>query len=565
MSDLTFGKYSLLEQLHVGPSAETFKAKARGAHGFERLVALRRALPHVAESSAEEALFVQATRVAALLLHANVPQVIDLGRIEGTAFVATEYVRGKSLQALLEDAKERKATLPLPLACHIATKVCEALDYAHDKRDEHGERLGIVHGELSPRHVLVSYAGHVKLKGFGPETQADDAARRDDVRGLGKLLAAMLGDHPRLPEELGTLVVRARTQQGYASAASLHDALQAFTFGSGRNFGRNDVAAFMRRRFADDLESDDFRALRDSSVPSERPRSAIEEVAPTAKAAGMPEVTPLAAPRVTSFEEGSREAAPAELPPVERPVLDDAPGETLLEEGPAPLPIRERRSTAPPVAPAMARASALPVEPLVEPTLPVEPLVEPALPLELPVEPPVAPELAGERTDVQALPAEPTRIQRMPTTPLAPERTQVDAAPKSWDESIETEVFDRTRAPLVIHAEAVVTTPEPATAPPQAAEAIVVASAPSSTSGAPSPFATPARKTPRTPRSLRATGYALLTLAGLAAVYLVAAVIGRSEAPFDVQGALEIRPTPLDATVLVDGTPVVVRSGRKAE
>ena len=164
---IPFGKYLLLERVNVGGMAEVFKAKAFGVEGFERLVAVKRILPSIAEDQEFITMFIDEAKIAVQLTHANVASIFDLGRVADSYFIAMEFVRGKDLRAIFDRVRKRGETVPVPMACYVIMKVCEGLDYAHNKKDSAGRDLHLVHRDVSPQNILLSYDGEVKLIDFG--------------------------------------------------------------------------------------------------------------------------------------------------------------------------------------------------------------------------------------------------------------------------------------------------------------------------------------------------------------------------------------------------------------
>ncbi|MGB9599635.1 MAG: serine/threonine protein kinase, partial [Myxococcota bacterium] len=157
--------------------AEVFKAKAYGVEGFEKLVAIKRILPNIAEDEEFITMFIDEAKIAVQLNHANIAQIFDLGKIEDTYFIALEYVYGKDLRAIFERLRKRGEIMPIPVACYIITQVCEGLDYAHRKKDSMGRDLNIVHRDVSPQNILVAYEGDVKVIDFGIAKAANKASK----------------------------------------------------------------------------------------------------------------------------------------------------------------------------------------------------------------------------------------------------------------------------------------------------------------------------------------------------------------------------------------------------
>ncbi|MFN0248983.1 MAG: serine/threonine-protein kinase [Kofleriaceae bacterium] len=152
-------RYDVLDRIAVGGMAEVFLAKAYGAHGFEKTIAIKRILPELAKDPEFAARFIAEAKVAVRLSHANIVQVFDFGRIGESLFIAMEYVDGLDLAAMLRKFKDEGRPVPLPAAFHIAIEIVRALDFAHGHN--------VVHRDVSPSNILVSRAGEVKIADFG--------------------------------------------------------------------------------------------------------------------------------------------------------------------------------------------------------------------------------------------------------------------------------------------------------------------------------------------------------------------------------------------------------------
>jgi serine/threonine protein kinase len=193
----TFGRYRLLDRLGEGGMAEVFKAKSFGVEGFEKILCIKRILPALSEHDRFVELFVHEAKLAVRLSHANIVQVFDLGRVEhadGTApsyFIAMEYVPGLDLSTLLTRCARGKIPIPCAMAAFLAAEIAKALDHAHRRRDEQSRPLGIVHRDISPQNVLVSWEGEVKVTDFGiakaRDSISDDAEDQGPGRIRGKL------------------------------------------------------------------------------------------------------------------------------------------------------------------------------------------------------------------------------------------------------------------------------------------------------------------------------------------------------------------------------------------
>jgi eukaryotic-like serine/threonine-protein kinase len=161
------GKYQILDRVAVGGMAELFKAQLQGQHGFEKLVAIKKILPHLAQDRSFVEMFIDEARITAQLDHRNIVGVYELGTDADTPYIAMQYVDGLDVLGLLRECARAQIRLPPDLAAMIARDVLEALDYAHNALDVHGKALKIVHRDISPGNVLLSWRGDVKLTDFG--------------------------------------------------------------------------------------------------------------------------------------------------------------------------------------------------------------------------------------------------------------------------------------------------------------------------------------------------------------------------------------------------------------
>src|SRR5688500_3705249 len=147
--------------------AEVFKAKSYGVEGFEKIIAIKRILPTMGEDRDFIKMFIDEAKIAGQLAHANICQIFELGRIDGSHFIAMEYIGGQDLLQIQNRLRKTKQPMPINMASFVIAKVLEGLDYAHRKRDPLGRPLEIVHRDCSPQNVLVSYEGEVKVIDFG--------------------------------------------------------------------------------------------------------------------------------------------------------------------------------------------------------------------------------------------------------------------------------------------------------------------------------------------------------------------------------------------------------------
>ncbi len=293
------GRYQIIDRLAVGGMAELFKATLTGDHGFEKLVAIKKILPHLAVDRSFVEMFIDEARITAQLDHRNIVQVFELGTDADTPYIAMQYVDGLDVLALLRECARVQIRLPPEIAAVIARDVCDALDYAHNAVDNNGKALGIVHRDISPGNVLLSWRGDVKLTDFGIARAAErrhkteagtlkgkygymspeqvsggEIDARSDIFSIGILLAEMVmarrlftstndldillmvrdGRLDRLhkyasefPVELRVLTTRAlqrRPQDRWQSAAQFRDALDEWLRRIG-NTNNRDLASLI--------------------------------------------------------------------------------------------------------------------------------------------------------------------------------------------------------------------------------------------------------------------------------------------------------------------------------
>jgi serine/threonine protein kinase len=348
---IPFGKYYLLERINVGGMAEVFRAKAFGVEGFERLVAVKRILPNIAEDKEFIRMFIDEAKIAVQLNHANIAQIFDLGMVEGAYYIALEHVHGRDLRAIFDRCRNQSEPMPVAQACFIGMKVCEGLDYAHNKRDQAGRELNLVHRDVSPQNILVSFEGEVKLIDFGiakaagkgSKTQAGilkgkfgymspeqvrglPIDRRSDVFSCGIVLYELLtgerlfvGEsdfstlekvrnveilppstyNRKIPDELERIVLKALAKDvddRYSNAIDLHDELQAFVYTAGEFYSRKDLAGWMKARFAREIDEEtrkleEYRQLRppEARAPQTR-RPMVPDDGPRQSTLSMPAV-----------------------------------------------------------------------------------------------------------------------------------------------------------------------------------------------------------------------------------------------------------------------------------
>jgi hypothetical protein len=311
-----FGRYLLLRRLNIGGMAEVHLAKAIGLHGVERLVAIKRILPGVAEDPEFVRMFVDEAKLTVQLSHANLAQTLELGRIGKTLYIAMEYVSGIDLRQIWDHA-QHGGELPLGVVLYLVSKLCEGLDYAHRKADAEGHGLGIVHRDISPQNVMVAYDGQVKIIDFGIAKAKVRASRtrvgilkgkfaymspeqvagleldgRSDVFAVGIILYELLTRtrlfksesdfatlekvryvelfpprlvRPGVPRDLEKIVLKTLhrdREERIQSAEALQQLLMRFAIASGENFTTRDMQAYLAQTFPGDLAKEHERLAR---------------------------------------------------------------------------------------------------------------------------------------------------------------------------------------------------------------------------------------------------------------------------------------------------------------
>jgi serine/threonine protein kinase len=177
-----FGRYTLLEKIATGGMAEVFRARQSGAMGFEKILVIKRILGNLAKDEEFRELFKVEARIAAELAHANIVQVFELGQEGEHLYIAMEYVHGIDLARLVSRARVL-GDFPVPIALFLVGEVLKALHFAHAQSDAEGRPLHIVHCDISPQNVLVSFSGEVKITDFGISRAAIQVGGQEVIRG----------------------------------------------------------------------------------------------------------------------------------------------------------------------------------------------------------------------------------------------------------------------------------------------------------------------------------------------------------------------------------------------
>jgi serine/threonine protein kinase len=302
-----FGKYYLVDRIAMGGMAEIFKAKTFGVGGFENLLVIKRILAHLSENDQFVRMFMDEAKVSALLQNSNIVRIYDFGKLRTNYFIAMECVEGKDVKLILRKLAERRKLLPREFAVYIAMEAAKGLDYAHKRTTLQGQPLNIVHRDVSPSNLLVSYHGEVKVADFGivkaantvestdagtlkgkfeymsPEqAQGLELDRRSDIFSLGIILWEMLTGrrafkseseirtleriktvdieypsavNPQVPARLDEIVMRALAKDPddrHQDARELHADLIEFLYPASPDLTQQSLAHFMTELFSEE-------------------------------------------------------------------------------------------------------------------------------------------------------------------------------------------------------------------------------------------------------------------------------------------------------------------------
>ncbi|MDX2009427.1 MAG: protein kinase [Myxococcaceae bacterium] len=212
----TSSGYELVRRVASGGMGEVFVAKKTGTGDFEKHVALKLLLPHLTASADAVRRFYDEARLAARMRHPNIVEIFDVGEAEGRPFLAMQLVEGVSLSQHLRHLAEQKLTVPLPIVRAIALSVCEALGYAHTLTDAKGLPLRLVHRDVTPSNILLSFTGAVQLTDFGIARIGDDGTRSGALQGKAAYIA---------PEQLTHEAELDARADLYSAAVTLYELL----------------------------------------------------------------------------------------------------------------------------------------------------------------------------------------------------------------------------------------------------------------------------------------------------------------------------------------------------
>jgi TonB family protein len=377
-----FGQYVIEEHIATGGMADVYKARMMGMEGFQKTVAIKRILSNLTDSDEFVRMFIDEAKLAAQLNHDNIIQIFDLGKIDRSHYIAMEYIEGRDLRSILQDCRDRKLRMPIELALHIAILLASALDYAHKKQDFENRDLGLVHRDVSPQNVLISYDGNVKLCDFGIAKAASKASQtragalkgklqymspeqawgkdidhRSDIFSLGLVLYEMLVSekvfegnselsvleqvrdpiieapsvkNPDIDPEIDRIVFQALTadrEQRYQSALELQRDLERVMRAKNWSPDRKVLADFLRH-----LGHDRPPAVSQPAAP------AVATAPPQRQDRAQPTVPPARAPRAIAPSEGEVAATQRPAVPPDM-IMPDSELEAALSATEQPPPV----------------------------------------------------------------------------------------------------------------------------------------------------------------------------------------------------------------------------------
>jgi serine/threonine protein kinase len=306
MNPQMFGRFLLLDKVAAGGMAEVWRAKITGEGNFQKIIAIKKILPHVSEDEDFITMFTDEANITSTMNHANIGQVSEFSRVGDTYYIQMEYVSGRDLKSVWSWSKARSTVIPVELSAYIVSKMCDGLQYAHDR--------GVVHRDISPQNVLLSWEGDVKVIDFGIAKATEKSGKtrpgtlkgkfaymapeqirglpldgRSDIFAIGVCLYEMVTGqrgfqaesefsllemvrnveirppsllNQTLPAELERIIYKALAKdrdQRYLNAADMSVDLQQFMMSRGRPPQPRDLAGFLRENFTVDWDKERAR------------------------------------------------------------------------------------------------------------------------------------------------------------------------------------------------------------------------------------------------------------------------------------------------------------------
>jgi len=387
----SLGRYEIIERIAVGGMAEIYLGRVRGTAGFDKLVAIKRILPFVALDGSFVEMFLAEARLAATLRHPNVADVFDVGIDDGSYFFAMEFIHGQDLRSIRLEADAAGARVPLEITLAIVTGIASALSYAHTKQGPTGP-LNLVHRDISPSNILVSFDGAVKLVDFGiaraetnPRTtitrtgqlkgkipymspeqcRAKPMDGRSDLFSLGivlyelttgmrpfdgkgdfdtlerivhgnmRLPSEIVHDYPRALEEIVLRMLANKRGARYQTAEALLADLERLTSENGLFVSAFVVGKYMRELFPE--EADKLLQIDEDEEPTHSPDPVIEIADPSPDTSEYPRVQ-----QVSSLFAVEAETAPTD--PLAAEAADDF--KVVFRAPTGQVPVQKRPDTA---------------------------------------------------------------------------------------------------------------------------------------------------------------------------------------------------------------------------
>ena len=308
---MLFGKYCLLERISVGGMAEVFRAKPFHSPEPQRFLALKRILPHLAEDDEFIKMFVDEARLTVQLDHPNIVRTYELGQFQSSSYILMEFISGKDVLALQKALRRNRRIMNVAQACFLGREVARGMDYVHNKRDSQGNPLNIIHRDISPQNILITYSGRVKLIDFGiakaavqstktqvgvlkgkfgymspQQVRGESIDHRSDIYSIGIVLWEVLtnrrlfrGDNEyetlqlvrepdvdppsvfnaHVPAEVDDIVMKALSvdpNRRYQHAGELARDLDAFLERASVTYGAEQLSGWMAQTFPDELEEE---------------------------------------------------------------------------------------------------------------------------------------------------------------------------------------------------------------------------------------------------------------------------------------------------------------------
>lgn len=387
---IPFGRYELLRRIGAGGMGEIWLARLPGLSGIAKVCVVKKMLAHLSSDRTFVERFLDEAKVVVHLTHGSIAQVFEMGEADGEYFMAMEYVQGKTLAKVVARLRERGERFPLPLALYVGIRVCDALAYAHREADPAGRPLHVVHRDISPSNILISYDGEVKVIDFGAAQSAikevhtaprvvignlaymsPEQARKKPVDGRADIysIAVVLWEliawaplpsggnsterwrraaypsftspsksQPDVPAEIDQAIMRALSpdrRDRQQCAEELRDELQRVLSQLASETSSSSLSAFMRRLFEAEAEADRrmvAEALGGGPVWGGEPRDGDSEVttAPASLPGGVPRLGGDNPDSRTTKPERAGVARSAS--PAAQPVVSSDPGERTIPD-----------------------------------------------------------------------------------------------------------------------------------------------------------------------------------------------------------------------------------------